>query len=613
MVYAPMQNATRFVAKPAARAALSGPFCLALLLAGLLLGCRDEPRHVVLILLDAARADRFSCYGYTRSTTPNMDALAAGGAIFLNHFSQATTTADALPGLFYSRYFSRPLLPLSASVPLSNPDDLFRTDDSESISLPQLLSSAGFRTAIVSAHPWIKPGTRLTRDVDELHDLSTVATYPEKYGYPPAPQVVDRAIAWIEENQEQDFFLYVHLMDTHFPHFMESDARAFLRETGYSDADLDRFEIEGWDHSFPLGAERRDHLDALYDGSLRYADREVGRLLERLSELGIGERTLVVITSDHGELLLESPQRMGHGGPWYDLLGRVPFIVSLPGRLAPRRTGMLTEHVDVLPTVAGLLGVSVPQGRVPDGLDLTRVLEGELSPKPYAFGPWSVRSARYKAFFDESVARSLEEDGRELPSEVENGHLYDLANDPLERRNLWGSRPRVRARLLAAYLDAMRRPYHRHLASVSREQPRSAFAISANHFELDGPSEQGWKLNQGWNRFLLRAEPSAPPLEVRLRLPNGRYRVAASVRGEGRVTLAGDVVVLASASDEIELVPLGTVEVTDETFRAKVAPEARSGFAIRYFGFRPWADDAGDPADVDPGLTERLRVLGYVE
>jgi hypothetical protein len=73
------------------------------------------------------------------------------------------------------------------------------------------------------------------------------------------------------------------------------------------------------------------------------------------------------------------------------------------------------------------------------------------------------------------------------------------------------------------------------------------------------------------------------------------------------------VVALAIASDESELVPLGTVDVTGETFRAEVAPEARSGFAIRYFGFTPWLDDAGPPADVDPGLTERLRILGYVE
>jgi hypothetical protein len=325
------------------------------------------------------------------------------------------------------------------------------------------------------------------------------------------------------------------------------------------------------------------------------------------------ERTLVVITSDHGEQLLESPERMGHGGLWYDLLGRVPLIVSLPGRLAPRRTEMLSEHVDILPTIAGLLEVGVPAGRVPDGLDLTRVLQGDFAPKPYVFGPWSVRSARYKAFFDENVARSLEEDGREMPSEVGNGHLYDLANDPLERRNLWRSRPRVRAQLLSAYLEAMWRPYRRYLASVSREQPRSAFAISANHFELDGHAERGWRLKRGWKRFSLRAEPAAPPLVVRFPLPNGRYRVAASVRGEGRVTLAGDVVALAIESDESELVPLGTVEVTDETFRAQVAPEARSGFAIRYFGFTPWSGDAGPSADVDPGLTERLRILGYVE
>jgi hypothetical protein len=176
-------------------------------------------------VLDATRADRLSTYGYARRTTPNLDALAAGGVVFTSCWAQGTHTRAALPSLFYSRYFARPLFPHDPSVPYSAPEDLFRADDPELVSLPRALSAAGVHTAGISAHTWIGEDTELAREFDEFSDLSVRLPFPPGYGAPSAEQLVDAAIDWMGEHRDEDWFLYLHVMDVHTPRRLDDDAR----------------------------------------------------------------------------------------------------------------------------------------------------------------------------------------------------------------------------------------------------------------------------------------------------------------------------------------------------------------------------------------------------
>jgi arylsulfatase A-like enzyme len=306
----------------------------ALVAAGTIAACTEPAppgRHVILILLDTARADRFGCYDARRQTSPNLDALAAGGAVFLNHFTQATDTRSALPRLIYSRHFTPPLFPLSARVPYSDPSDLFRRRDAEAISLPAVLAAHGFHTAMISAHTWLKPQTQFAREFVEAHDLSMLLDPERGYPHPRAEAVVDFALDWLKRNRERDVFLYLHLMDIHSPRFFDDDAAALFegddqRWRGTRDVDLDSPDA--------LGPAERSVLDAIYDGSVRYTDRHLGRLFDLYRDWGVLESTLIAVTSDHGEHLLERPGELGHGGPWYDVVARVPLVVSYPS--APR-------------------------------------------------------------------------------------------------------------------------------------------------------------------------------------------------------------------------------------------------------------------------------------
>ena len=149
-----------------------------------------DKRRVILILLDAARLDRFGYMGYARATTPVMDALAERGAVFLNHYAHATHTRESLPNLFYSRYFFPNLFPSSSAVPFDTPGNLFRQPDDESISLPKALEAAGFATVAISTHSWIKPGTRIAGEFEELQDLAGEL----RHYSPPARIAIDRAV-----------------------------------------------------------------------------------------------------------------------------------------------------------------------------------------------------------------------------------------------------------------------------------------------------------------------------------------------------------------------------------------------------------------------------------
>ncbi len=595
----------------------------------------DRPRRrVILILLDAARPDRFGSYGYGRDTTPNMDRLAERGWVFTRHFSQATYTRQSLPSLLYSRYFAHPLFPSSANVPYSSPRDLFRRVDDEAISLPRAFAAAGFDTAAISSHFWLKPGTAFAGEFQEMNDLSVSVDYDRRYGHPRGDAVVDAALRWLDRHRHRDTFLYLHFMDTHFPHFFGPEARRFFGEDRY---DARTFDGRGSpiDRSQPLSASDRAYLDALYDGSLRYTDEQIGRLISFLEQRGQLDDTLIAITSDHGDHLLEVPGRFAHGGPWYDAVAKIPLIVFYPPKTTVTHVDTLSDGVDVLPTLLGLMDVPVPAGKKPDGVDLGAIANGVAPAKDFALAPRAIRDGGYKVLFRAPPADLLGGSGpgvEELP-----GELYDLAADPLERQNLWASEPETARRLLASYRRQMRGRYRRSLAATTREQPASAFAISATYFLRDSelPSVPVGSANEmtfaelapagGWVRIThhdlpwLVAKPDAEPIEIELAVPDGTYFVTAHLRGRGAVIAGGSERRAEARGPQFRLddlrstapVELGEVKIEDERFRAVIEPSAGAWLGVRFIAFEPIL--GGQRPQADEEDLERLKTLGYVD
>jgi arylsulfatase A-like enzyme len=598
-------------------------------------GCRQEGsgRCVILIVLDAARADRFSCYGYPRSTTPNIDAL--GGAVFLNHFVQRTHTRSTLPTILFSRYFTVQLFPASPVLPLTHPSDLFIALDEQAISLPAALSREGFISAAISTHRWLRQGTRFAAELDELYDVSRLVD-EHKHVKHKAPAAIDRAISWLSDNRHRDRFLYLHLMDTHFPHYFEQDAAELFGASSFS---ADRFDSVGRpkDLHVELTADERRYLDALYDGSLRFTDRHLGRLISYLEEDGQLADTLLVITSDHGEHLLERPGLFEHGGSWYDTLVHVPLIISYPPKLPAGRYQLLSEGVDILPTVLSLLDLPLAPGKEVDGTDLLALVNGRIPHRRHVIGGQSdhdgaVRSTEYKAMFDD-LEQIILADQAPAPTSVQ-GRLFDLRTDPLEVDNLWSRRPEVASELLEEYRRLAAHSYRRHLASVTDEQPLETFAIALREMAKDRKPEPvkifseldlraapaHWMESVFGVHFGLLGMPSAPSLTTGVRVPNGSYRISLVMAGQCSVSLDrdGDEYHLRAhpfnpqRPTDLSLEAVGPVEVTDQWFSASLTPGPANSCFVRCFAFQPVRPGQAPPPVVDEDDTEILKALGYI-
>lgn len=607
----------------------------------------EPPRRVIFIMLDALRADRLSALGYHHETSPELDALARGGVLFRNHFALDSHTRSSLPQMLYSRYFAPELLPDSLYVSLSNPWNLFHRLDPEAVSMPRALARFGFQTAALSAHAWLGSGTRIAAEFDELHRLRDEVPVDPFYGYPTADQVTDAGIAWLDSHRRQDFFLYLHYMDTHFPHRWGPEAQKFSPADLDVDAASRAFDRRGRvrDPSRSLTGAERSYLDALYDGHVRYVDREIGRLITFLRQEHWLEETLVVVTSDHGEHLLEVPRRFQHGGPWFEAVAHVPWILHYPQRLRPTTYDGFTTSLDVLPTILSLLETRLPEGKRMDGTALTaRVLREERDVASAVYAPQGIRTGRHRLLLpvaggdrpEALLAAASPPD----PATV-RGRLYDLAIDPLETRNLWHQRPGLVGELLARWHATLREPFMRLARSRSDEAPKEQFALAVRHATLkpEGsvtetfgkptltPDDPRWHWNRSWNGYWLGAAPGAEALQIDLAAPSATYDVHVAVGGTCRISVNGRPAVALTgprvaadrqgqtAGPETTLRPYGRLRVRKRRLEATVeVATRRDPCVLRYFGLSPLPDDS-DPRKEErmPDPDERLRALGYIE
>lgn len=355
------------------------------------LACAPEPGGLLVISFDTLRADRLGAYGSTAKLTPNLDRFAAESVIFDQAFAQANETLYSHAALFTSRYPSR-LAPLNGD---------FRLPPATA-TLASTLQDAGWNTAAFVAGGHLSAGFGLDAGFTAYDDSSAWGSLRETSAL---------ALRWLDtREQEAPFFLFVHTYDTHdrylrpspFGYAFADPASQTLgarigREVGGTThigggaylPDLSRLELlslsaprfEGGrglraaePTAEPLADADREHLAALYDGSVAWADACFGRFMAGLDDRGLLESTTIVVLSDHGELLGEGGQ-FGHRGSLDDAVTRVPLLVRPPGGVAGRRVTGLVGLIDVAPTLLEIAGI---EARLyGDGLSFAPTLKGE--------------------------------------------------------------------------------------------------------------------------------------------------------------------------------------------------------------------------------------------
>jgi len=610
-----------------------------------ILSKREARPNVIFILLDAARADRLGSYGYEEDTSPNLDAMAEEGAVCLNNFSNGKYTLESVPSYFYSRYYIKSLFPADADIPLQEPENLFHEIDHEAVSMAGVFKEAGYRTVLFSAHPWLVRGHKLVEDFDEFYKVK------ERHSpHADAGTVFKRVENWLETNPDRPFYMYIHLMDPHTPHERKEETLLFADPDYDYQAKFDRHGNPRGQFIGPYGdwrvpedftEEDRNYLNALYDGDIRYSDRCFGDFVRFLKKETLYDRTLMVIAADHGEHLGEHGLSQ-HGGKAWDAVIKTPLILRLPGKVpAGTRIDYFTENVDILPTLVGLTGVSVPAGKVFDGDNIFELTPESESAK-WALTRESIRSKEFKYIIDK-------ETGEEL--------LYELKEDPAEKNNLAEERPEQTAELKNTMERLLSRSKERYSNAVRKSPPRLPFAIPAHYFKLESksPIQAIRKFNYPWQDqeiiSLARSKPvwihnsqsgrdfilgfnqtGLAPLSIKFPVPNGEYRVSLDCPGAESIHgYPGSVFKISPGSDKTgpsvqvntglpsarQRVDLGIVRVENNSFETVINPVSEpSWIMIRYFGFEPVlsAAEAGQiDSEEAAERRKRLTALGYAQ
>jgi arylsulfatase A-like enzyme len=399
--------------------------------------------NVLLLVADSLRADRLSCYGYPRPTSPRLDVLAAGGACFLQFFTPATPTEPACTSLLTGQF------PLTHRVVApSRRSRLSR----RAPWLPALLATHGYATAMLDDLAWSQHwgrgfGARLYRRTSDDEYLDGFAMNA-------------MARPWLTAQRGRPFFLYLRYGDTHTPYWPPARYRTLFYDgdpTTANRGSLDAFyarplkpylvsrwlgpAARAWPGAAGSRIEDLEWCRAQYDAEVRALDDAIAELLDHLDGLGVLENTLVVVLGDHGESLGEHGVFFEHHG-LYDVTIRPPLILCAPGRVAAgRRVESVVMTPDLAPTILDLLGLPVPASM--EGRSLTGLLAGQPRHPPRRkvvaseatwMCKWAYRTDEYKLI----VAREPDLYGGP-PVE-----LYDLAGDPGETVNLAEVRPDVR-------------------------------------------------------------------------------------------------------------------------------------------------------------------------
>jgi choline-sulfatase len=417
---------------------------------------------VVVISLDTVRCDHLGCYGYDLDTSPNVDAFARGAILYENAICVQPTTNPSHTSMFTGLYPEEHGV-TSNFVPLRERCGL----------LAEILSENGYdAAAIIGGFPLDRRLSNLGRGFliyDDYicgwsyfrHTLAyriSAVFYKKIYGdHRPAPVVTAEALKQLRRERSRPLFLFVHYFDPHAPYLYHGRAERFFRGADRPDFPTRWREFNWLWHRYKAGTEPppcTPAVVALYDGEILYTDRAVGELFNCL-EAGSG-RTLVILTSDHGESFGEHRKKY-HGNAVFDTETAVVLMLKLPSGRGNFGGGLrVKQQVEILSIAnTALKFAGVPTARY-DGKksDLLSFDEGDAAGKIFGFSQtgrkcdvaagvvksreYAVRAADFKIIYD---------------VELGEYRLYDVAEDPGETEDLAAE---LRSGRYAAALAALR-------------------------------------------------------------------------------------------------------------------------------------------------------------
>jgi choline-sulfatase len=357
-------------------------------------GAAANNLNVVLVTIDTLRADHLGCYGYTGVETPNIDRLAAGGTKFVYTYAQVPFTLPSHASMFTSTYPMWNGVRDSAGPPLAG----------GSVTLAKVLKENHYATAAFTAAFVVDGFFGLNQGFDTYYDnfppRDASMTAQEETGLQRrADEVLAVALEWLKKNSHEPFFTWIHFYDPHHPYDPPEPFRSRYRHNPY-------------------------------DGEIAYVDTAIGKLMDFLEAKGLREKTVIVVTSDHGEALGEHDESY-HGYYVYDSTLRVPLIISLPKtKNQAKEISLPVSLLDVAPTILQIVEIPRPPQMQGRGL-LASILGKSQTPVPIYS-----ESLFAHLHFGWGTLHCLHFGWNKLILS-KRPELFDLEKDPGERNNLF--------------------------------------------------------------------------------------------------------------------------------------------------------------------------------
>ena len=476
----------------------------ALLLAALLFsGCGREPENatppnIVLVTIDALRADYLSSAGHHHKTTPYLDRLAKNGVLFSQAITSFPGTPPTMPSLMTGLFPNFEGIERWTTATKDGFSDLRSPRESRG---PEISDNLRMLAEILGEHGYTNLGFNTNLNLSRNHNfhqgfdeyiqfdhyrerMRKTRSHRLEGVYPPADLVTRRVLDRVTEVGTVPLIIWIHYMEPHSPYLPpQKFARRFPRNyTDLDDLEINeavydlRFTKRGTpdatrklDSPEAMGLDREaftDHVKGLYEGEIRFCDAQIKRLFSGLESIIDWSNTLVVVTSDHGEEFLEHGYVLHNqwGGLPEELL-RVPLIVRLPGSRPERnRVDDLVRIVDIAPTILDFAGLSEEAAGM-DGESLRPLIQGRESAPRVAYLSTIkygiVRTERWKYRLTKAV------EGDNPPRE----DLFEITVDPMETTDVAADHPEVLSSLRALWTD-----FARHLEGRSPSRPSPAAA-----------------------------------------------------------------------------------------------------------------------------------------
>ena len=414
-------------------------------------GDSQRPQTVVVFLIDTLRADHLEAWGHHRETAPTLKRLADEGVRFADAVSQATWTKASVTSMLTSLY------PSTTGVL-----DLNDRISASETTLAEIFREAGYATFATSSVPFSGQLTRLHQGVEVMYEVGALGPQGDGFQSKTAEPWMDRYLEWLDHRRDVPTFALIHVMDPHspfkprppydtlfstpedeerfnqqaeqlIPHIRHPLMKQFLAPT------LGELESAGVDPESFVTQEKN-----WYDASIRGADEQLNRLMDTLSDFELHKKTLLAVVSDHGEELLDHGKHW-HGDTVYGEVSHVPMVFWGQGVPAGKVVEQTVQNLDILPTLAGLASLPVPERA--QGRSLVPLMEDESSARPLpafteshrrtgeplsVYPRFSIIGERFKLIWNDDA-----------PDTVPVYELYDHDADPLDQDNVAEAHPEI--------------------------------------------------------------------------------------------------------------------------------------------------------------------------